>query len=256
MKSSPLDKIEIIRESFLVEGKAMASISFRISLFLLLMYSIYMVTLIPKISASPSTPTPAINIVIDPGHGGIDSGATYAEVEEKQVNLAVAEKLAVALEEQGYHVILTRERDEALSDSSPRTEIRSRHQRDLIQRGAIVNHFTPQIILSIHANSGSLTKRGGQVLYQAKGQGYLLAHILQQKLNHLANKNEVPLKNKSLYLLNRSKSIALIVEVGYISNPFERELLLNHAYQLELVNVMVEGINEFMFCFPWSITTR
>lgn len=234
----------------------MSTRSFRVLHFLLLFCLIYISITSLYITAAPSTPAPAIHIVIDPGHGGIDSGATYADIEEKHVNLAVAHKLFIALEERGYHVIMTRERDEALSDSSNLKEIRSRHQRDLIQRGAIMNHFTPQIILSLHANSGSQTKRGGQVLYQANGQGYLLAHIVQHKLNTLAKQNESPLKNRSLYLLNRSKAMALIVELGYLSNPFERELLLNPAYQQELAQAIVEGIDEFMFCFPWSITTR
>lgn len=234
----------------------MSTRSFRSLHFLLFFCLGFLILPTSNALATPSTPTPAIHIVVDPGHGGIDSGATYAETEEKHVNLAVAQKLFVALEERGYHVIMTRERDEALSDSSDRKEIRSRHQRDLIQRGAIINHFTPQIIISLHANSGSTTKRGGQVLYQANGQGYFLAHIVQHKLNKLANTKERPLKNKSLYLLNRSKAIALIVEIGFLSNPFERELLLNHAYQKELSTAIAEGIDEFMLCFPWTITTR
>lgn len=202
-----------------------------------------------------TAPAPSIHIVIDPGHGGVDSGATYAEIEEKHINLAIAIKLFAALEERGYHVILTRERDEALSETSPRKEIGSRHKRDLVQRGDIIRYFTPQIILSIHANSGSSTKNGGQILYHVNGQGYLLAHILQDKLNNLSKKHEQPLKNRSLYLLNRSNSIALVVEIGYLSNPTERELLLNDAYQQELTNVIVEGIDEFIICFPWSITS-
>lgn len=228
------------------------------NLHLCLILLIFIATVLPvsNVIAEPSSPVPDVHIVLDPGHGGIDSGATYSEIEEKQVNLAVAQKLVVTLEKKGYHVILTREVDEAPSDTSPRKEIRSRHKRDLAQRGDIISHFHPQIILSLHANSGSQTKRGGQILYQADGQGYLLAQIMQDKLNRLANKNELPLKNRSLYILNRSKSIALIVELGYISNPFERELLLNHAYQQELANAIADGVDEFMICFPWSITAR
>lgn len=218
-----------------------------------------LISLIPlSVGATTLLPSSAvpIQILIDPGHGGIDSGATYAEVEEKKINLAIALQLYDILIKKGYQVILTRDRDEALSETSPRKNIGSRHHRDLVQRGDIIKYFTPQIVLSLHVNSGSTTKQGGLVLYHAQGQAYLFAQIVQQKLNQLAKINEHPLKNKRLYILNRSEAIALVVELGYLSNPVERERLQSSAYQQQLCLAVAEAIDEYMILFPWSIISQ
>lgn len=204
-------------------------------------------------TAARTFPLPQVQIVIDPGHGGIDSGATYEEVEEKHINLAVASQIYQALIQKGYRAIMTRERDEALSDSSPRKDIGSRHQRDLVQRGDIIRSFSPQIVISIHVNSGSSKKLGGQVLYHHSGQGYLLAHLIQRNLNEVTGANERPLQNRTLYILNRSNTIALIIELGYLSNPEDRSRLLQREYQQQLVKAIVSGIDEFMLIYPFHL---
>ncbi|MDL2220419.1 N-acetylmuramoyl-L-alanine amidase [Eubacteriales bacterium OttesenSCG-928-N14] len=51
-------------------------------------------------------------VIIDAGHGGVDTGTTYGEVHESDINLAIAQKLAAVLRERGYTVIVTREADE------------------------------------------------------------------------------------------------------------------------------------------------
>jgi len=196
--------------------------------------------------------TPRIHILIDPGHGGIDGGAASDQVLEKNVNLAVGIKLQQELNKRGYHVILTRDKDEALSDSSPR-DIGSRHQRDLVQRGDIANYFYPQLVISLHVNSGSKAGTGTLVLYQKNGQSFLLAHILQHKLNLVTGKKREPVMRKDLFILNQTRSISSIVEVGFISNPDERALLIQPGYQEKIAKSIAEGIDEFIFIFPWYI---
>jgi N-acetylmuramoyl-L-alanine amidase len=197
--------------------------------------------------------SPAIDVIIDPGHGGIDSGATYDQVEEKHINLAVAKLLTEELNKRGYHVILSRDRDEALSDSSRRKEIRSRHKRDLVQRGEIARFIQPKILISLHVNAGSATQKGATVLYQRDGQSYLLAHILQSHLNRLTGKIGIPVKGKYFYLLNRVDSPVVIVEMGYISNAEERVLMQTREYQTKLAEAIAAGIEEFTLIYPGSL---
>lgn len=201
----------------------------------------------------PISLPPEVQIVIDPGHGGIDSGATYGQVEEKQINLEVANLIYQALSHKGYRAIMTRERDEALSDSSPRNDIGSRHQRDLIQRAEIIRTFAPQIVLSIHVNAGSSKKWGGQVFYQSRGQGYLLAHLIQRNLNEVTLTREQPVLNRTLFILNHSDTIALVIELGFISNPEDRSRLLQREYQQQLANAIVAAIDDFMLVFPFHL---
>jgi N-acetylmuramoyl-L-alanine amidase len=197
--------------------------------------------------------SPAIDVIIDPGHGGIDSGATYDQVEEKHINLSVAKLLTDQLNRRGYHVILSRERDEALSDSSRRLDIRSRHKRDLVQRGEIARFIHPKIFISLHVNAGSATQKGATVLYQLDGQSYLLAHILQNHLNRMTGVLGVPVKGKYFYLLNQVDSPTVIVEMGYISNAEERVLLQTREYQTKLAEAIAAGIEEFSLIYPWSL---
>lgn len=197
--------------------------------------------------------SPAIDVIIDPGHGGIDSGATYDQVEEKHINLSVAKLLTDQLNRRGYHVILSRERDEALSDSSKRLDIRSRHKRDLVQRGEIARFIHPKIFISLHVNAGSATKKGATVLYQRDGQSYLLAHILQNHLNRMTGIQGVPVKGKYFYLLNKVDAPTVIVEMGYISNAEERVLLQTREYQTQLAEAIAAGIEEYSLINPWSL---
>lgn len=225
----------------------------RIRQFLLILFMLSLSIAFPlAANADGMDLTPRIHILIDPGHGGIDGGAASDQVIEKNVNLAVGIKLQQELNKRGYHVILTRDKDEALSDSSPR-DIGSRHRRDLVQRGDIANYFYPQLVISLHVNSGSKAGTGSMVLYQKNGQSFLLAHILQHKLNLLTGKKREPVMRKDLFILNQTRSISSIVEVGYISNPDERALLIQPGYQEKIAKSIAEGIDDFIFVFPWYI---
>ena len=80
-------------------------------------------------------------VVVDPGHGGRDPGATgIGGLREKDVNLRLSRLLASRLEAAGFHVVLTRDKDERL---------------DLEQRTAIAEAAGADLFISIHANASS-----------------------------------------------------------------------------------------------------
>ena len=84
-------------------------------------------------------------IVLDAGHGGWDPGRKGTTgVDEKELNLAVVEKLADYLEQGGAEVILTRENDDALG---------SKKQSDMAERKKIANESGADILVSIHQNA-------------------------------------------------------------------------------------------------------
>ena len=104
-------------------------------------------------------------IVIDPGHGGIDGGTGDKEgLLEKDINLDISLKLRRELEEEGFRVIMTRDKDISLEEFSDINS--SRYRRDLNARKTIINENNPLMFISIHVNSSKKsTARGVKVYY-------------------------------------------------------------------------------------------
>jgi N-acetylmuramoyl-L-alanine amidase len=106
-------------------------------------------------------------IVVDPGHGGVDGGASRNGILEKDINLDIAVKLKSILENKGYKVLLTREQDVSL-DSLDHSGL-SRHARDLRARVNIINTSGAQLFLSIHVNCISNGSADGSFVFKAGG---------------------------------------------------------------------------------------
>lgn len=188
-----------------------------------------------------------IDIMIDVGHGGIDSGTTYGSIEEKNINLQIAMKVYKMLKARGYNVLINRTGDYALSDDNEWLHSRSRHIRDLAQRKELAVEIVPQVLISLHVNWAKNRRESGPViLYQNRGQSYLLAHVLQQKLNGLYQSNETPRTGKTYYLLNRTESPAVIVEMGFLSNLSDRARLTNPKGQKEIADTICEAVREYL----------
>lgn len=194
----------------------------------------------------------AYDVIIDVGHGGIDSGTTHKDIYEKKLNLEIGIKLYQELQNKGFKVGITRLKDYALSDDFwDKRQLRSRHRRDLQQRFMISEGVAPQAFISLHINSSSSTSAEGPViLYQNQAESYLLAQLLQAELNDLydsANKSRV---GKHLFLLEYVHQPALIAEVGFLSNPKERELLTDEEYQQKIAQHMANAFEHFFLLYP------
>ena len=112
-------------------------------------------------------------IVIDPGHGGFDPGKVGAnQTLEKDVNLAISEKLNQKLAASGYTVYMTRVSDEALC----RGDESSKKRADMQNRVALIEEKKPDLVVSIHQNSFSASTKGAQVFYQASCRYFTAVH--------------------------------------------------------------------------------
>ncbi|MGN0343552.1 MAG: N-acetylmuramoyl-L-alanine amidase [Lachnospiraceae bacterium] len=186
-------------------------------------------------------------VVIDVGHGGIDSGKVSKDgILEKDVNLAIAKKLTVLLEQEDVSVTLTRDSDRGLyqeSDSNKKVA-------DLQNRCALIEDIDPDCTVSIHQNSFSSPEvKGAQVFYYGQSaEGEALAKLVQKSLIERADpENHRQAKaNGSYYLLKRTVSPTVIVECGFLSNPTEAELLTSEDYQNRLVWAIHMGVMEFL----------
>ncbi|MDO4274941.1 MAG: N-acetylmuramoyl-L-alanine amidase [Eubacteriales bacterium] len=186
-------------------------------------------------------------IVVDAGHGGSDPGMVgVGGLEEKGINLAIAEKLKTILEEKGFTVVMTREEDTGLYDEN----VQNKKAQDLQKRISIISEAKPLLSVSIHQNSyEDPSVYGPQVFYYSDSpEGETLAKTLQEKLNTglSVDHPRVAKGNTSYYLLKRSPGILNIVECGFLTNANEAQLLQTEEYQQKVAQAVAEGICEYL----------
>ena len=186
-------------------------------------------------------------IIVDAGHGGVDGGTSFQNILEKDINLAIAQKLFMLLRSQGYDAVLNRTADYALSDDNHWLRSSSRHQRDLAQRKELSHQLPTLIVVSLHVNWGrNPSKNGALVLHQNEGRSVLLADSIQQQLNPLYQTKGSIRLGSPFYLLNQVKDPAVIVETGFLSNAADRAMLCNRRGQLKIAQAIANGINYYL----------
>lgn len=185
-------------------------------------------------------------VVVDAGHGGSDPGKIGINgLEEKEVNLAIAQYVEELLKKEKIEVVMTREKDEMLSeDSGEKTKI-----GDMKMRVEQINKEKPLLTVSIHQNSYPQEEiKGAQVFYYTHSEeGKEAAEIMQESLLVLDDTNHRKAKaNDTYYLLKRTESPTIIVECGFLTNTEEAGLLKQEEYQKKVAEAIVAGIKAYM----------
>lgn len=199
-------------------------------------------------------PLGGVKIVLDAGHGGLDGGASSGEIIEKNITLAITNKVARQLTRMGAEVVLTRTTDgDVLSEHAPSEQFptnRERKKQDIFLREKLVEKEEPDLFISIHANAIPNGKwRGAQVFYHKTGHpnGELLAQAVQRSIrNTLENTDREALSIQNVYLLKKVEKPAILVETGFISNEEERELLVTDSYQEKMAFAIARGIENYI----------
>ncbi|MBP3038181.1 N-acetylmuramoyl-L-alanine amidase CwlD [Bacillaceae bacterium Marseille-Q3522] len=187
-------------------------------------------------------------IVLDPGHGGPDGGAGDAEALEKDIALIISLKLKEYLQEQGALVIMTRETDKDLADDATHGYSR-RKAEDLKARLDIINDSEADLFLSIHLNAlSSPSSRGAQTFYAAhKKENKEIAKFIQAEFTrNLENTHRLARPISNIYILKNAKKPGALVEVGFLSNPREKELLKTEDYQEKLAASIYNGLLRYV----------
>jgi N-acetylmuramoyl-L-alanine amidase len=214
-------------------------------------------TILMMMVSSAATAQPLV--VIDPGHGGSNTGAPgrVAGAFEKQVTLAVARVLRDRLERDGVRVVMTRENDRYLT-------LRERVRR--------ANAAGADCFLSLHTNASPEHGRRGVEVYVLERQtaevearraasrvrgverlvaelGLLEAHrasvsLATAILQHLAAGQAA--KQAGYDVLSGVTAPAVLVEMGFIDHPVEGPLLLKADSQRQLGENLAEGVFEFL----------
>lgn len=223
----------------------------------------------------PAEPAGIRTIVIDPGHGGKDIGAEGpGGLMEKDITLAVARKLAAALQARiNARVVLTREDDTVVS---------------LDQRTAIANQYHADLFLSVHMNaavvkgargsetyflsleaSDDIARRAAEtenasvtaaqanpttdlkmILWDLAQQEYLqessrFAQDIQEEMNRATGVQNRGVKQAPFKVLVGATMPAALVEVGFITNPDEETKLKSDEFQDLMVDALVRAVQSY-----------
>lgn len=190
-------------------------------------------------------------IVIDPGHGGVDGGAVGRDPErtaEKTIALSVAKIIRDYAEQAGAVVYLTRESDTDLADEQLRG-LSNRKSQDIRRRLEFIHDKEADLFVSIHLNSLPSTKtRGAQTFFYPRfPENKHLANMIQEELiRNLENTNRTPLQLNNVYLLKYAKVPGALVEIGFLSNEEELELLKQPSYQRKVAASIYQGILRYV----------
>lgn len=187
-----------------------------------------------------------LKIVIDPGHGGKDSGAVALDGEtyEKTVNLLVAERLMDKLSSNSeISPTITRTRDEYIK---------------LLDRAGVSNDGDAHLFLSIHFNSAdNSSAKGIEVLYASEKNVRIkdtvqkdFASCLQKALIKETGAVDRGIKNRpAIIVLNKTKNVAALAELGFLSNEDDLENIKDPDYIDKLAQGLYNGIEDYMNTF-------
>ena len=179
-------------------------------------------------------------IVIDPGHGGKECGSIGpTEIPEKDVNLKISKYLKDELIKAGAHVYMTRESDEYV---------------DLYDRVEYAKKKNADVLISIHNNALSDGQNPyithGTETYYFQPQAKILAQSVQKNLIAANGFNDLGVKYGSLVLTRPTDPVSILVEVGFMINPYEYEELLKpenqQKYAVGIKNGIVEYFKNFL----------
>ena len=188
---------------------------------------------LPTPSPTPGTRRLSGTVVIDPGHGGKDPGATSVlGFYEKGINLSVALKVARLLERRGLRVKMTRTDDYFL---------------ELEDRAAIANNLRADLFVSIHSDSFPKSSRRGFTVYIARSAPSSSRRAASAIVRSMSGTglNSFGVQTAGYHVLTGTRGPAVLVELGYLSNRREAALLRSSSFQNRLANAVANGIIDY-----------
>ena len=207
---------------------------------------LYMAIKVVTPTAVFNIPNSKYTVVIDAGHGGVDGGSVgkISGVVESSLNLDYAINLAKQFNKMGINCVLTRNNENGLYDSSAKNLKKS----DMKKRKEIIDKVRPDLVISIHMDSFSLSSTSGAQAFYKKGNesGRVLAGKIQKQLScnfENAKKSE---KIGDYYIVNCTDTPAVLIECGFLSNQEEEFLLQDKDYQNKMCYSIMCGALDFL----------
>jgi len=174
-------------------------------------------------------------VVIDPGHGGEDPGSEGASgAYEKDFNLSLSLKIAEQLKkEEHIELHMTRDKDIFLSSET----------RD---RPNFANNIGADLYVSIHANTFVDPTVTGTETFYYDDPSKLLADIVHRHVAQATGFRDRGVSQEEFFVLKDTHMPAILIEVGYISNPIDEAKMLTDSFQQSVAEAVVAGIKEYI----------
>lgn len=200
-------------------------------------------------ASNENTYSKKMKILIDPGHGGVDPGATGdLGIAEAPLNLDISTKLMKFLEGGGFEVEMTRYDDNALyTEKSP--TIRAKKNEDLDNRIKVINNSNADLVVSIHLNSFPQKQYYGALIFYKNNcdKSKIAAKTLQINLKEILDKNNnrVPQVKKDMKIMENSNMPMILIECGFLSNNEEEKKLVSAEYQEKVAWAIYTGLIKY-----------
>ena len=175
-----------------------------------------------------------VKIVIDPGHGGNDTGALgyLGAYPEKVVNYAIAGKLASILQSRGATVVMYDTRNTTIS---------------LEQRANMAAAADPLLFISVHSNSSAYNRAAvGSEAYYFNPFSYALSQLSAGNMANALNTVNRGGKFGYYYVTRTMQYPAILVETGFMSNQTEYSKLVNSAYQNNIATGLANSVASYL----------
>lgn len=170
-------------------------------------------------------------IVLDPGHGGTDSGASGFGLVEKEIILDVGLRLRKMLEAAGINVVMTRDKDVFLT---------------LDERVDIAKNVKADSFISIHANAHSEERANGTETfwnsYFTSDQSEALAKEIQEELLFLLNTYDRGLKQANFRVIKQTPMPSVLVELAFVTNQSDAEDMAKAEFRDKAAQAIYQGI--------------
>ena len=185
-------------------------------------------------------------IVIDPGHGGNDAGAIGPTgVMEKTVTLNVALELEKLLTEEGANVIMTRATDKTVSSNGAAAS----DIEELQARCEVANREKADIFISIHADSFTKPEARGSTAYyygqSTDERAKKLAECIRSALCEQIKTPSRGTKPCNFYVVRHTDMPATLIELAFISNPEEEQILNSEEGVKKAAQGIFDGIEDY-----------
>ncbi|WP_110928480.1 N-acetylmuramoyl-L-alanine amidase [Bacillus massiliglaciei] len=175
-------------------------------------------------------------VILDAGHGGRDSGAVGVYNKEKDLTLRTAKKLESKLKASGVKVIMTRS-----GDTYP----------NLSERVAVSKKYKADVFISIHNNSSTAKSAKGidTFYWNTYADERELAGLIQKNVIRETGLTNRGIKPGNFHVIRQNEIPAILVELGYISNPIEERTIASNTFQNKAATGIYNGLNEYFHLF-------
>jgi N-acetylmuramoyl-L-alanine amidase len=190
-------------------------------------------------------------IVLDPGHGGGDTGTAHNGLVEKVLTLDIAQRLRALLVAQGWTVRMTRETDvdpvsqenlaKMRADGKPNADDRAYLQT----RCDVANNAGARLFISIHINSAPVESAHGTTVYWYKPQDAPFAQAIEKSLIPLAGTQDDGARHENFYVVRHTSMPAVLIETAFATNPGDVALLRQPSFLQNVAQGIANGVKAY-----------